>query len=125
MKNSLISKYGILSIMILVLLLLISFATKAFHIDDTLVLYSARQITKTSLSGFPDTVINWLGIPQNIRTLSDSPLITRYAALIIGATGESELWLHIFFLIFPIIAIISMYFLSKRFTGYPLISTLL
>lgn len=125
MKSLLICKHKLLFVIISTLLSLTPFLTKAFHIDDAIIIYFARQIIKTSFLGFPDTAVNWLGIPQNLRALSDSPLISRYAALIISITRENEFWLHLSFLIFPIIAAISMYFLSKRFSKQPLLSTLL
>ena len=107
-------KNDLLFVIILTLLLVVPFINKAFHIDDTAIIYAAKGAT----------TINWYGLPQNIRALSDSPFISHYIALIIKATGESEFWLHSFFLIFLVIATISMYFLSKRFTTQPLISTL-
>lgn len=124
MKDLLIPKYKLLFVIILTILLLIPFLTKAFHIDDTIVIYSAREMQKIPfhLSG---STVNWQGRPQTLRSLSDSPLISYYTAFLIKIKGESELWLHIFFLVFPIMTIISMYFLSKRFTLHPLISTLL
>lgn len=111
-------------VIILILSLLATFLNKAFHIDDTLVLYSAREVLKSPIY-LCNTMVNWYGTSSPLRLSSNPPLISFYTALIIKVIGENSVWLHIFFLIFPIIITISMYFLSKRFTSFPLISTLL
>lgn len=116
---------NLLFIIILTLLILTSFIGKAFHSDDVIMLYAAKKILKTPLLSYFNGTINWYGMPQSFQLLSDSVFIPYFIAFIINLIGESELGLHIFFLIFPIITIISMYFLSKRFTSNPLISTLL
>lgn len=116
-------KLGI--IIILTLAALLPFVNKAFHIDDTTLIYCARQILKTPLLSYSDATTNWFGFPQSLWLFTDAPLLSYYVAFVIKIMGENELWLHIFYLIFPVIAIISMYLLSKRFNIPALLSTLL
>ncbi len=107
-------KLGI--VMILTLVALLPFANKAFHIDDTAIIYSAREILISPLSWLSDASINWFGTPQPLRHIIHPPLVPYYTALIIKTIGEGEYGMHLSFLIFPVIAVISLYLLGKRFT---------
>lgn len=54
------------------------------------------------------------------------PLLTTYLGMLLRAgADESEVLFHGFYLIFPFIGVISMYFLARRFTGQPLLAALL
>ncbi len=110
---------------ILTLLVLLPFLNKAIHIDDTVRLYHARQILKSPLRPM-DFHLNWYGLPQKVWEYESNPaLIFYYLALIVSLFGEKEIWLHLSFLIFPVIAAVSMYYLGRRFTSSPLIAVLL
>lgn len=111
-------------IVILILIILLPFINKAYHIDDTLVLYPARQILKSPLRPL-NFDVNWYGLPRSMWEEGNPPLLFYYPPLITYFLGEKEIWLHFSFLIFPLIAGIAMYFLGKRFTKNSLFSTLL
>jgi len=53
------------------------------------------------------------------------PLIPYYVAAVAGVFGYSELALHVFFLIFPLLAAVSMYFILKKYTVTPLLYSLI
>lgn len=114
----------VIILIILSILILAPFLNKAFNLDDTVELYLARGMLNNPVD-FSGVTINWSGSQESILALSDSPLISCFMAFIIAFLGEKELWMHLVFLIFPLSAVISMYFLSRRFNRYPLFSTLL
>ncbi|MDO9066334.1 MAG: glycosyltransferase family 39 protein, partial [Chloroflexota bacterium] len=61
---------------------------------------------------------NYQGNPVFTEQVCGNPiLLGYYCAPIISLLGEQEVWLHIFFLPFSLIVIISMYILSRRFIG--------
>ncbi len=88
------------------------FINKAFHIDDPSTIYIARAINQ-----------NPLNVPR-VLCLSNPILIGYYYAPIIRLFGEREIWLHIFYLPFSLLAIISMFFLGLRFIGKGLLPAL-
>ena len=118
------SKKELAVIIILILLALLPFVNKAFHIDDPLVLYPVQQILKSPLHPF-DFDVNWYGLPQSMWELTNPPFIFYYLAPAVAIFGEKEAWLHLSYLIFAVIAGIAIYFLGKRFTKRPLLSALL
>lgn len=87
------------------------FVNKAFHIDDPFTIDIARAINK-----------DFLNVPQVF--FSNPILLGYYYAPIIKLLGEKEAWLHVFYLPFSLLAIISMFFLSLRFYGKGLLPTL-
>lgn len=111
-------------IIVLILIILLPFINKAYHIDDTLVLYPARQILKSPLRPL-NFGVNWYGLPRSMWQEGNPPLLFYYPAFVTYFLGEREIWSHLSFLIFPLIAGIAMYFLGKRFTKNSLLSTLL
>lgn len=111
-------------VVVLVLAFLLPFVNKAFHIDDTLVIYPARQILKSPMRPF-DFEVNWYGEPQSMWELTNPPFVFYYLAPIVSLFGEKESMLHISYLIFAVVAGISMYWLGKYFTKSPLACALL
>lgn len=112
--------FNILIIVSFVLLLTLPFINKAFNIDDTEFIYISRHLIKDPLHPYS---FEWLpSVPATHVT--DPPLVFYYNAAVILLFGETEKMLHFFYIIFPLIAGIAMYFLSKKFTKRPLFSTL-
>lgn len=115
-----------LAVVILVALCItLPFITKAFHLDDTFFVRLAQEkLTHPLALGLPDH-----GFEGNLFTLyldTHPPLLTSYLSLLIRIFGgASEVGLHLGFVIFPVLAGISMFFLGRRFTGNPLLSALL
>lgn len=90
------------------------FINKAFHIDDPFTITIAKAIGEH----FIRVPQNYQGNPIFMGEVYDNPiLLGYYYAPIIRLFGEQEIWLHIFSLPFSLIAILSMYILSIRFTN--------
>lgn len=112
-----------LVIIIFVLTLTLPFSNKAVHMDDTIFLYIADQIAKDPLRPYSFHV-EWGGYSGPGSHLLDTPLIPYYIAIIRWVFGSSEIVLHLSFIIFPLIAGLSFYFIAKKFIKWPLTSTL-
>ena len=101
------------------------FVGKAIHIDDTIYIYTARQILHEPLNpyGFQ---LNWLGTTAPaLQGVGNPPFLPYYLSLLMALFGESELVLHGGLILFPMLAACSAYFLALRFTAHPLPVTLL
>ena len=114
----------ILIISIFIFILSLPFINKAFHIDDTAYIYVARQIIKDPLHPYSFN-FDWSSQSGLATHITNPPLVSYYIALIILFFGERESIIHLFFVLFPIIAGISMFYISKKFTNKPLVSALL
>jgi len=101
------------------------FLGKAFHLDDTVFIWLAEEKLEEPASlGLEDHGYEGRLFPEYYDT--HPPLLAAYLALLIKTCGgASETGLHLGFMVFPIIAAASMYFLSRRFTGSPLVAALL
>ena len=111
--------------MALVLLFSLPFINQAFHWDDRdyieFTQVQARDITQVHLTDY-----SYRG--HFIRGLRNphAPLLTTYLSLLLRSGAQvSEPLFHAAYLVFPLIAALSMYALSRRFTRHPLIATLL
>ncbi|MFH1440442.1 MAG: glycosyltransferase family 39 protein [Candidatus Omnitrophota bacterium] len=88
------------------------FINKAFHIDDIYTINAARAIN-----------INVVRV--NPMSFYDNPILLQYYyAPIIKLFGEKEIWLHLFYLPFSLLAIIAMFFLGIRFADKSLFPVL-
>ena len=117
---------NILLISAAVLVLLLPFINKPFHIDDPFYLKMAQQIIQDPARPY-SFAINWSGHLRDAWTDMEAtfpPLIPYYMALIIKLFGLKEWVLHLFFLPFALAAAIGMYFVSKKFVKDPLIPAL-
>ncbi|HEY4759380.1 MAG TPA: tetratricopeptide repeat protein [Thermoguttaceae bacterium] len=100
------------------------FATKAFHIDDTVYLYVARQICAHPADPYGLT-INWFGYESPMADVTQNgPLSSYYIALVAGCFGWGEAALHLAFLVPAVAAVLGTYFLALRFCTEPLIAAL-
>ncbi|UCH34366.1 MAG: glycosyltransferase family 39 protein [Armatimonadota bacterium] len=101
----------------LALLVGLPFLTKAFHIDDTVVLTVAEQITRDPARPFHAS-INWFGDPQPIfRETTNPPLVSYYLAPVVAASGFAEVPLHAAMLLYLVILGVATAALSRRFAG--------
>ncbi|MBM3253202.1 MAG: phospholipid carrier-dependent glycosyltransferase [Candidatus Omnitrophica bacterium] len=87
------------------------FLNKAFHIDDPFTIAMARAVNR-----------NFLNPPPVF--FSNPVLLGYYYGPIIKLFGEREIWLHLFYLPFSLLVIISIVFLGKRFANGSLFPTL-
>ena len=116
--------FNLITLSILTILILTPFINKPFHIDDALFIASAKHILKAPFNpyGFE---INWVGSPQSMWNATANPPLNSYIlAGAIGVFGESEISLHIVYLVFAIVAVLSFYFITTRFTSVPMLATL-
>lgn len=105
-------RYKPLVIIIILFILYNSlFINKALLIDDPFTVSLARAVN-----------IDFFKPPQVF--FSNPPLLGYYYAPIIRMFGERELWLHMFYLPFPVLVIISMFVLSLRFANKSLFPVL-
>lgn len=100
------------------------FATKAFHIDDTLFLYAARQISAHPADPFGFSV-NWYGVPMPMSEVTQNgPLTSYYIALAASLLGWSEAALHLAFLLPAVAAVLGTYWLAAGLCARPLLAAL-
>ena len=105
-------------------ILLLPFAGKPFHVDDTLFLKAARQIRASPLD-FYGFSVNWYGIEQPMwEVTKNPPLASYFIAFVTSIAGESELALHLAFLVFSVAAVTGTYRLARRFCAHPLLAAL-
>ncbi len=86
-------------LLILTVACLAPFATKAFHIDDTLFIWVARHIQQAPLD-FYGFDANWYGETMRMSDINQNPPLASYwIALISALFGEREVALHLAFLL--------------------------
>jgi len=103
---------------------LVPFVNKAFHIDDTLFLYAARQIQEDPVNFYGFTV-NWYGSASFMyEVMQNPPLASYYLALASALLGWSEPALHLAFLLPAIAVVWGTYRLAERMCTRPLLAAL-
>jgi 4-amino-4-deoxy-L-arabinose transferase-like glycosyltransferase len=121
--NSAVPQRAILAILAVVAVLL-PFINKAFHIDDTLFLWMAQQISQHPSDPYGFSV-NWNSIVQPMFSLMQNPPLSSYYAAAAGSfLGWSEPAMHCAFLLPAVAAIVGTFFLARRLSGSPLIAAL-
>lgn len=104
------------------LLCLLPFISKPFNVDDPFYIRMAEHIQKDPARPYSFS-INWSGETRNAWDRMEAtfpPLIPYYIAATASVTGFGEVPLHLAFLIFPLIAAASMYFILKKYSDSPL-----
>ncbi|MBE7415327.1 MAG: glycosyltransferase family 39 protein [Deltaproteobacteria bacterium] len=123
MKSGLKASH-ILIVSLAAVLPLLPFVDKAFHIDDTLFIWTARQILERPWDFYGFTG-NWFSSENTAHTfIKNPPLTSYYIAFIALFTGFSERALHIAFLVPALFAALGTYVLAFRFTRMPLAAAL-
>ncbi|GBE57167.1 hypothetical protein BMS3Abin01_00076 [bacterium BMS3Abin01] len=113
------------AILLFVLFITLPYSNQAFHIDDAVFLDFAEKNLEQPFSQHVDDY-HMMGEDFGVWRDTHPPVNSLYIALVMYLTGgDSEQPLHIAYIIFPLVAGISMYFLARRFTGYPLPAALL
>ncbi|HDZ59856.1 MAG TPA: hypothetical protein ENH44_03610 [Actinobacteria bacterium] len=115
----------IIVLVVFTLALTVPFISQAFHWDDIdfveAAKVSARNPTQYHLEDY-----SYRGLHRQEYPIRHPPLLSTYLGLVIRLAGKvSETFFHLAYLIFPLIAVISMYALGRRFTGQPLVASLL
>jgi 4-amino-4-deoxy-L-arabinose transferase-like glycosyltransferase len=103
---------------------LLPFVNKAYHIDDTLFLYAARQIQEEPLN-FYGFVVNWYGTATPMwDVMQNPPLAAYYIALVTALVGWGEPALHLAFVLPAVVAVAGTYFLAQRLCTRPAVAAL-
>lgn len=104
------------------------FLDKPFHIDDTVVLRIAQQITRDPLRPFA-AAMNWFGDERPIfDQTTNPPFVSYYLAPLVAAFGFAEVPLHVAMLAFLVALAVATAGLSRRFAGgsrWPLLFVML
>lgn len=96
---------------------------KPVHIDDTNYIYAARQAIKDPLHPFCN-MINWKKTPVlAYRDNVNPPFFVYVQALWILMFGENIRGLHVLSSLMVLLATVSGYALSRRFTRHPMLAT--
>ena len=103
---------------------LLPFVNKAFHIDDPLFLWAARQIQQRPLD-FYGFEVNWYGVAMPMAdVMKNPPLAAYYLALAAVLVGWSEPALHLALLPAALGAVWGAYRLAERLCSRPLAAAL-
>jgi 4-amino-4-deoxy-L-arabinose transferase-like glycosyltransferase len=90
------------------------FLNKAFHVDDPLFIWMARQIVRHPLDPY-GFAINWSTFPQPaFERMQNPPLCSYYIALVGRIFGWNEPALHSAFLLWPVMAAIGTFEIARR-----------
>ena len=100
------------------------FVGKAFHIDDPLFIWSAKQI-RISPTDFYSFAVNWYGTEMPMAEVTKNPPVACYYIALIGSLfGWSEVALHTAFLVPAVAAALGTYYLAKQFCLQPALAAL-
>lgn len=122
--RTLSDRRSVLLLIFITVALLLPFVNKAFHADDPLFVWVARQIQSHPLNPFGFDV-NWYYNNEPISGVTKNPPLTPYFIALIGSMfGWKETTLHIAFL-FPAIAVVlGTFFIARKLCPNPLIAGL-
>lgn len=96
-------------------ILLVPFLSKAFHMDDPLFIWTAKQILLHPFDYF-DFEKNWYGFIQPMHEINQNPpLVSYYQALIGSLFGWNEWVMHAAFLLPAMAVSVGVYYLAKDF----------
>ena len=98
---------------------LIPFVGKAFHIDDPLFIWSAKQI-QSNPADFYGFAVNWYSEEMSMAEVTKNPPMACYYIALVGLLfGWSEVVLHIAFLVPAVAAALGTYYLARQFCSRP------
>ncbi|MDA8166414.1 MAG: glycosyltransferase family 39 protein [Actinomycetota bacterium] len=104
---------------------MLPFINQAFHWDDRDFVADAQVLARNPLQ-FHQINYSYGGRFFAKFPFHHPPLLAMYLSLIIRLAGRiSKILFHLGYIVFPLIAVISMYALARRFTRIPLIAALL
>jgi len=108
----------------LTLACLLPFSGRAFHVDDTLFVLAARQISQHPLDPYGFSLI-WNTTSERMADVSKNPPLACYYLAAVGVTaGWSERALHLAFLLPALALVLGTYRLATHFTRFPLVAAL-
>lgn len=93
------------------------FINKAYHIDDPLFIYAARQILEDPTDPYA-AMINWSGeVKRMADFFSNPPGLSYYLAFIIFCFGENEVIIHLAMIPFSLLALLFSIKIFQHFTN--------
>ena len=104
---------------------LVPFAGKAFHVDDPLFLWTARQV-QSHPADFYGFRVNWYGTDMAMAGVTKNPPVAAYylaAAAALAGWGETAL--HLAFLLPAIAAVLGTFVLARGLCTHPALAALL
>jgi len=109
---------------VVTLMCLVPFLDKAFHIDDPLFIWSAKQI-QVKPADFYGFDVNWYGTMRRMSEVTKNPPLTCYYMALAGMLfGWSEIALHTAFLVPAVLAVMGMYYLARQLCSRPVMAAL-
>ncbi len=106
-------------VVIITIACLVPFAGKAFHIDDPLFIWSAKQIN-VNPADFYGFNVNWYKVERPMAEVTNNPPATCYYIALVGRLfGWSEIALHIAFLVPAAAAALGTFHLARQFCPRP------
>lgn len=114
---------GIIAIAIAVVT--IPFLNMAYHVDADWFIDVADQIIKDPLRAYSGhgEIAGFSGVMNDFEGNS-TPLASYYLAFVLAFLGRSSVIVHTSYIIFTLIAGFSFYYLAKKYTSRPLLSTI-
>jgi 4-amino-4-deoxy-L-arabinose transferase-like glycosyltransferase len=117
--------FQLLVILLVPVMFLVPFINKAFHMDDTLFIWTAQHI-KTHPLDFYGFSANWYGFEMPMFEINQNPpLVSYFIALVASLCGWSELPLHVAFLIPAVGLCAGTYYLARLLCPQPLVAGLI
>jgi 4-amino-4-deoxy-L-arabinose transferase-like glycosyltransferase len=118
------SAYSYALLGVLTVACLLPFSGRAFHMDDPLFVFAARQITQHPLDPYGFNVIWYESRDRMADVTMNPPLACYYGAAVGRIAGWSERAFHLAFLVPALALILGTYRLAKHFTRLPLLAGL-
>jgi 4-amino-4-deoxy-L-arabinose transferase-like glycosyltransferase len=116
---------SLLILAVFTLACLLPFVGKAFHMDDPLFVWCARQIQSHPVDFYGFTV-NWDGRQAPMAAVTQNPPLAAYYMAPAGALfGWNEAALHAWFLLPALALAAGTWFLARRFCAHPLAAALM
>ncbi|MBE0429577.1 MAG: glycosyltransferase family 39 protein [Thermoleophilia bacterium] len=115
---------GLTVVLVFVLIITLPFLGQPLHVDDAIFWdFAKNSLENPAQLHLSDYYLK--GEDVSIFRDTHPPVSWLYLSLIMLAAGEKEMVLHAGFIVFPLIAGISMFFLARRFTRNALLATIL
>jgi hypothetical protein len=118
------SSYSYSLLSVLTVACLLPFSGRAFHVDDTLFILAARQISQHPLDPYGFSII-WNTSSERMADVTKNPPLACYYLAAVGRiAGWSERALHLAFLAPALALVLGTYRLATHVTRFPLLAAL-
>ncbi len=116
------SSYSYAVLSVLTIACLLPFSGRAFHVDDTLFVMAARQISRHPLDPYGFSLVWDTSLERMADVTQNPPLACYYGAAIGQIAGWSERAFHVAFLVPALALVLGTYRLAKHCTHFPLVA---